>query len=135
MCPPPELLRPPSPVAVMEIRYRGVTPLRGGWQAQVTGKYLGWFPNKKQAAAKVASALRKPMAKIRKPGQPTLRKPMAKIRKRKHTEPRLEPLMPLRTHKYIYWLTKPQLWQLKLHGHKSRHFPRALRPWKLPAQP
>ena len=120
MCPPPELLRPPSPVAVMEIRYRGVTPLRGGWQAQVTGKYLGWFPNKKQAAAKVASALRKPMAKIR---------------KRKHTEPRLEPLMPLRTHKYIYWLTKPQLWQLKLHGHKSRHFPRALRPWKLPAQP
>ena len=87
-----------------EIRYRGVTPHKVGWQVQVTGKYLGWFPNKKQAAAKVASALRKPMAKIRK-----LREPW--------------PIMPLRTHKYIYWLTKPQLWQLKLPGHKSRHFP------------
>ena len=90
-----------------EIRYRGVTPHKVGWQVQVTGKYLGWFPNKKQAVAKVASVLKMPMAKLR---------------KRKHKRRKRE-LMPLRTHKYIYWLTKPRLWQVKLPGHKSRHFP------------
>ena len=73
----------------------------------MTGKYLGWFPNKKQAVAKVASVLKMPMAKLR---------------KRKHKRRKRE-LMPLRTHKYIYWLTKPRLWQVKLPGHKSRHFP------------
>ena len=94
-------------MAVMEIRYRGVTPHKGGWQAQVTGKYLGWFPNQKQAVAKVASVLKMPMAKLR---------------KRKHTA-QTNKLIPLRTHKYIYWLKKPQVWQLKLPGHMSKHFP------------
>ena len=101
LSPPQQLLRLPSPM----LRYRGVTPHGTGWQVQVTGKYLGWFPNQKQAVAKVASVLKMPMAKLR---------------KRKHTANKL---IPLRTHKYIYWLTKQQLWQVKLPGHKSRHFP------------
>jgi len=95
------------------VNYIGVTPQRGGFQAQVTGKYLGWFPNKLKAAKKVA---RKKRVSLRE---------LIKAPEARKATPRKDGLAvrPLRTHKWIYWLPKIQMWQVKLPNRPSFSVP------------
>jgi hypothetical protein len=82
---------------------RGVTPKKGGFQAQVTGKYLGWFPKKSQAVRAVASHRRVKQSSL----------------KYKRTPKKMDTRRPLRTHKWIYWLSRNSVWQVKLPNRKS----------------
>ena len=91
------------------VEYRGVTVRGSGFQAQVTGQYLGWRKNKKQAALLVAAKERTSLGAVIKT---IYVKPKRPLRTRKL-------MRPLRTHKWIYWLAARGVWQVKLPNQTS----------------
>ena len=69
------------------------------WQAVVQGKYLGCFTKEEEAAEAVAKKLRQPKASLL------------------HSHHGSAPMRtPRRTHRYVYWHRRDQLWQVKI-GH------------------
>ena len=88
------------------VNYVGVTKHRGGWQAQVTGEYLGWHAKRAPAIAAVARATGLAAGKLRKRPVPEKAAAGANIQ-------------PLRTHRHVYWITARQLWQAKVPGRAS----------------
>ncbi len=67
------------------------------WQATVQRKYLGSFTQEEEAAKAVAKFLRQPMANL-----------LTSYSAPKETHQR--------THRYVYWHCRDQLWQVKIGG-------------------
>ena len=67
------------------------------WQATVQRKYLGSFAQEEEAAKAVAKFLRQPMANL-----------LTSYSAPKETHQR--------THRYVYWHCRDQLWQVKIGG-------------------
>ena len=94
-------------------KYKHVTWRRRSlpWQAQVDGEYLGSFADEELAAEAVAKNLRRPKASL--------------LRRTAPAAPKGTNKNPKRTHKYVYWHTARQKWQVKIgtthHGIFANH--------------